>query len=70
MSGQETLITRKKRGPKPTGVGTMLGVRVHDPLLVSIDAWIEAQPNPKPSRPEAIRRILTAHLGKNEASEP
>lgn len=47
----------------------MLGVRVHEPLLKSIDAWIEAQPEPKPSRPEAIRRILANHLGTKAASE-
>ncbi|MGE8127872.1 hypothetical protein ACQKQD_12925 [Methylobacterium sp. NPDC080182] len=31
-------------------------------LESSLDAWIEAQPDPKPSRPEAIREALAEHL--------
>ena len=31
---------------------------MHQPLLGSLDAWIDAQPKPKPSRPEAVRRLL------------
>ena len=30
--------------------------------LAALDAWIARQPEPKPSRPEAIRQILAAHL--------
>jgi Arc/MetJ-type ribon-helix-helix transcriptional regulator len=33
-------------------------------LEAKIDAWIERQPEPKPSRSEAIRRLL--ELGLNE----
>jgi len=33
--------------------------------LAVLDAWILAQPDPKPSRPEAIRRLLTAALDPN-----
>lgn len=69
MTGQETLITQKRRGPKPSGVGVMLGVRVHEPMLALIDAWIAAQPDPKPSRPEAIRRILTERLSPAKPSD-
>jgi hypothetical protein len=29
-----------------------------------IDAWIAAHPEPRPSRPEAIRRLLNVALGK------
>ncbi|MCW2309737.1 hypothetical protein [Rhodobium gokarnense] len=38
----------------------MLGVRLHDDLLVPLDAFISDEAvNPgNPSRPEAIRRIL------------
>jgi len=31
-------------------------------MLVAIEAWIAAQPDPKPSRPEAIRRLLEKAL--------
>jgi len=64
MSGQETLITKKRSGPKPTGKGTLIGVRLHPPLLDAIDQIIEAESEPKPSRPDVIRRILEAELLK------
>jgi hypothetical protein len=30
--------------------------------VAALDAWIASQPDPKPSRPEAIRRILAEKL--------
>ena len=33
-------------------------VRVQPPQLSMIDDWISTLPDPKPSRPEAIRRIV------------
>jgi hypothetical protein len=57
MSSQETVIT-KKRGPKPTGKGQLIGVRMPPKELAALDAWIAQLPDPKPSRPEAIRIIL------------
>jgi len=57
MDDQETLIT-KKRGPKPTGIGTLIGVRMLPDLLAALDEWINRQTEPKPSRPEAVRRLL------------
>jgi hypothetical protein len=36
-------------------------------LLDRIDAWIASQPDPRPSRPEAIRRILADALGGTDA---
>ena len=32
--------------------------------MARIDAWIAAQPEPRPTRPEAIRRLLAEALGK------
>ncbi|MGF3027976.1 hypothetical protein ACQVP2_34940 [Methylobacterium aquaticum] len=37
-------------------------VRCHEEQLGALDAWIADQPNPKPSRPEAIREALAEHL--------
>ncbi len=31
---------------------------MHDSDIASLDAWIAAQPEPRPSRPEAIRLAL------------
>ena len=58
MTSQETVTTKKKRGPALTGKGEPIGVRLHGDLLIPLDAWIACQPDPKPSRPEAIRMIL------------
>ena len=53
-----TLIP-KKRGPKPKGaIGVM--VRTPSDQLARLDAWIATLPDPKPSRPEAMRRALEA----------
>jgi hypothetical protein len=60
MADQETLIP-KKRGPKPTGQGTPVMVRLQPHQLEALDRWIEAQPEPRLTRPEALRRL--ADLG-------
>jgi hypothetical protein len=57
-----TVIPRKKRGPTPTGKGTPVMVRLLPTPLNSLDAWIAAQPEPKPTRPEAIRRLVEQAL--------
>lgn len=57
MKAQKT----KKRGPVPTGKGQMLGVRLHDDLMVPLDVFISHEPG-KPSRPEAIRRLVREGL--------
>ena len=55
----------KKIGrPVTTGKGELIGVRLHEPALDDLDAWIAGQPEPRPSRPEAIRRLLVEALGK------
>lgn len=37
-------------------------VRLQSELMSKIDAWIQNQPEPKPSRSEAIRRLLEQGL--------
>lgn len=64
MADQEkTLLTRKgKRGPAPTGRGTLIGVRLQPDLL----AWVDAERSkiePSPSRPEFIRRLIECSKG-------
>ena len=61
MTEQETLLARK-RGPKPTGKGVQVVVRLQPPGLAAVDAWIKAQPD-APTRPEAIRRLVDLALG-------
>ena len=56
MAGQETSAP-KKRGPKPTGWGMSINVRLQPDDLELLDLWIAAN-EPGTSRPEAMRRIL------------
>jgi Arc/MetJ-type ribon-helix-helix transcriptional regulator len=44
--------------------GEFIGLRLPSSLAGSLDAWIAAQPEPRPSRSEAIRRLLAEALGK------
>jgi len=58
---RQTVITKKRRGPAPTGVGTLVGVRLQPDPLAAIDDWIAAQGMPM-TRPEAIRAMVDAVL--------
>ncbi len=67
MTDQLKNDNRKSRGRPATGQGQMLGVRLHDDLLVPLDNYI-AKSGADASRPEAIRRILKEWLrGKGYA---
>jgi hypothetical protein len=57
MTDQATVISRKRKGPAPTGKGTPIMLRLQPDQLAKLDEWIAAQ-SPPPSRPEAIRKIL------------
>ncbi len=41
----------------------MTGVRIPAELDAKLVAWIERQPEPKPTRAEAIRRLIEKGLG-------
>jgi hypothetical protein len=58
---KKTPLSKKRRGPAPTGVGTPQLVRIHDRQLAEIDAWAVRQDD-KISRPEAIRRLVEIGL--------
>ncbi|AQR60834.1 hypothetical protein BZG35_03565 [Brevundimonas sp. LM2] len=61
MSGKDTLITKKRRGPAPTGQGQLIGVRLQPDALAMLDRWIGSRGKDE-SRPEAIRKLLTLAL--------
>jgi hypothetical protein len=48
----------KKLGRPPIGRGVQFNAMLRPELAARIDAWIEAQSDPKPSRPEAVRRLI------------
>ena len=57
---------RRKLG-RPRVDSEDVHVRLTRPAIDALDAFIAAQPEPRPSRPEAIRRILGEALGKPAA---
>ncbi|MCH2240048.1 MAG: hypothetical protein MK060_19420 [Blastomonas sp.] len=61
MSAATISDNKKKMGRPATGVGTMIGVRLQPNQLAALDRWIAGQPD-KPSRPEAVRRILAGAI--------
>ena len=58
---KQTVITKKRRGPAPTGKGTLIGVRLQHSHLKALDAWIAKQSAPV-TRPEAIRAMMETIL--------
>jgi hypothetical protein len=58
---KQTVITKKRRGPAPTGKGTLIGVRLQPSQLHALDAWIAKQTSPL-TRPEAIRAMMETIL--------
>jgi len=56
-------ISNVRKGPGRPSVGaTPITVRIPPDQLAALDRWIEAQDEPRPSRPEAIRQILADNL--------
>ena len=60
---QDLKIIKKKTG-RPPGRTRPPTKPVQAPVetIAEIDAWIAAQPEPKPSRPEAISRLVEKGL--------
>jgi hypothetical protein len=59
---QDKTGIKKRRGRPAIGPGEPVVVRMRPEQLSALDTWIARQPEPKPSRPEAIRQILAKHL--------
>jgi hypothetical protein len=58
---RQTVITKKRRGPPPTGKGTLIGVRMQPDDLAALDSWITSDGGGL-SRPQAIRRLVQIGL--------
>jgi len=60
MSKQELSVTKKRGRPKGTGTKPPTAViRLPVSVIAQIDGWIARQPEPKPSRAEAIEQLVT-----------
>jgi len=58
--------SRKGRG-RPRVDATPVNTRFPPTELRVLDAWIAGQPAPKPSRPEAVRRLVEQALREQES---
>jgi Arc/MetJ-type ribon-helix-helix transcriptional regulator len=70
MSLSNPVQHKKKRGPPATGKTPIAALRLPETMSLQIDAWIAAQPEPRPSRSEAIRRLLAKALSREAAARP
>jgi Arc/MetJ-type ribon-helix-helix transcriptional regulator len=68
MSLSNPVIHKKKRGPPATGKTPLVALRLPETLGLRVDEWIATQPDPRPSRSEAIRRLLAQALGNQETA--
>ena len=55
-------FTESRRGPPAAGTDSTIAARLDRDQVAALDAWIARHPDPKPTRPEAIRSVLVAHL--------
>ena len=51
-----------------TGKGTLIGVRLLEGPLATLDEWIQHQKDPDLTRPEAIRRLVEIGLTTSQQS--
>ena len=65
---KQVIVQPRKRGPKPTGKGTPIQVRLQAPALDEIDQWRRREKD-VPTRPEAIRRLVKLGLGRRLTGE-
>jgi hypothetical protein len=53
---------KRPRGRPKTGIGSVISIRLYATQEAALKAWIERQPDPKPSRSEALRRLVEKGL--------
>jgi hypothetical protein len=56
------ILSAKNSRGRPKLDTEAVNVRMAREMIAELDAWIAAQPEPKPSRPEAIRSLVEKGL--------
>jgi hypothetical protein len=69
MVMKASTLSPQKRKPAPAGKATSIDVLLEPNELTGLDAWIASQAEPRPTRPEAIRRILAEALAKTASAD-
>ena len=57
-------------GTRKTFIGKSIGLRLYPDLEAKVDEWIERQAPARPSKPEAIRRLLEQAFAAAPAPKP
>src|ERR1700687_5797980 len=64
-----SVVTKKRRGPPPTGKGMQIGERWHPPEIAAIDRWIASQ-GEEITRGQAIRQLVELGLKVKTPARP
>lgn len=67
--GKQTVLAKKRRGPAPTGKGVQVVVRLQPDPLDALDKWAAKQGD-RPTRAEAIRRLVELGIGVKTTIRP
>lgn len=59
---KKSVVSKRKRGPAPTGKGIQVGERWHPSELAAIDSWIASSRDKTLTRAHAIRRLVAIGL--------
>lgn len=62
MTRHEKILEKKKLGRPAIGKGLQFNSMLRPEMAEALDGWILRQPEPRPSRTEAIRRLLAIAL--------
>lgn len=60
---------KRGRGRPETGIGPNIGLRLYPDLDAKLEAWIARHPEPKLSKPAAIRHLLRQALDNAECGQ-
>jgi hypothetical protein len=63
-------LTGRPKGTRTTFIGKSIGLRLYPDLEAKVDEWIGRQAPERPSKPEAIRRLVERGLAADEAPAP
>ena len=63
MKSPKPSLSKKRRGPPPTGKGELVGVRLQPEMLAGIDQFVAEH---DVTRPEAVRMIIADWMDKHQ----
>jgi hypothetical protein len=69
MTKSTRATTKTASRKRPSETGTLIGVRLQPESLSRLDAWAAAQDD-RPSRPEAVRRLIERGLAAPQPADP